>query len=381
MHGTQRRDRLKRLATPPVYAEIDGTPRDGQVAQFIDDHTIKGIDLVVGGGGSGGDGGEVGPPGPPGPQGDTGAIGEPGPPGPQGDPGAAGATGPAGPTGATGATGPAGTDGADGAPGATGPKGDTGATGPTGPQGVPGTPADTSSLVLKAGDTMSGQLTVPTVVVGPSPTGSSLSVNASAANWCIRASSAAPAGQSLGMFINAGTNVSDIAVLINNGANTQELFKVMGDGGVVVGSPSGGNKGLGTLNAQAVYDDNALLTCMGVQYAKTGMLDLPYWDSVSPTGAHKLAHEFADMLAAGFDPRDPRNYIARMLGDEALPGMPKPVEWKHNTISTGEMITRLWLAVELLAGAFATAYGDGPVKPAEKQVRYGTVKTSGKKAR
>jgi hypothetical protein len=31
-------------------------------------------------------------------------------------------------------------------------------------------------------------------------------------------------------------------------------------GGVQVGSPTGGYKGAGTLNAQAVYDDNVLLT-------------------------------------------------------------------------------------------------------------------------
>jgi hypothetical protein len=42
------------------YAEIDGTPLDGQIAQFVDDHTIKCVDLAGGGGiGSGSGSGGV----------------------------------------------------------------------------------------------------------------------------------------------------------------------------------------------------------------------------------------------------------------------------------------------------------------------------------
>jgi len=39
----------------------------------------------------------------------------------------------------------------------------------------------------------------------------------------------------------------------------QALFHVVG-GGILVGSPTGGDKGAGTINAVAVYDDNVLLT-------------------------------------------------------------------------------------------------------------------------
>jgi len=38
------------------------------------------------------------------------------------------------------------------------------------------------------------------------------------------------------------------------------LWVTYGDGSIVVGSPTGGAKGLGTVNAVAVYDDNTLLT-------------------------------------------------------------------------------------------------------------------------
>jgi hypothetical protein len=60
------------------------------------------------------------------------------------------------------------------------------------------------------------------------------------------------------------------------------------------------------------------------------------------------------MLDAGFDPRDPDNYIARMLNDEALPGMPTISEW--NKLSLDEMQNRLWLSIELLASALVGSH-------------------------
>jgi hypothetical protein len=124
--------------------------------------------------------------------------------------------------------------------------------------------------------------------------------------------------------------------------------------GITVGAPTGGDKGLGTLNAVSVYDDNVLLTCFGAQYAARGTVDLAQWDAVSPTGKHDLAHKFVDMLK-DFDPRNPQQYIEKLLRDEALPGMPTFGEWKHGEQSLGAMQNRLWLAVELLATAFAGA--------------------------
>src|SRR5262245_23187987 len=105
------------------YAEISGTPSRGQMAEFIDAVTIRGVDIGGGGGGSSSGAGEQGPPGPAGPQGPA------GPTGPQGD---------------TGATGPV---GATGAPGATG------ATGATGPQGEPGISSSTSEYTFESATT------------------------------------------------------------------------------------------------------------------------------------------------------------------------------------------------------------------------------------
>lgn len=89
----------------------------------------------------------IGVPGPAGPPGPASTV--PGPPGADGVPGAAGATGPPGPGGPQG---PAGADSV--VPGPQGP------AGPAGAQGAPGTPADTATLVKKAGDTMTGFLTI-----------------------------------------------------------------------------------------------------------------------------------------------------------------------------------------------------------------------------
>lgn len=58
------------------------------------------------------------------------------------------------------------------------------------------------------------------------------------------------AGSSLGLYVNAGTNASDRAVLVQNQAATANYFLISGDGGVSVGAPTGGDQGLGTLNIQ-----------------------------------------------------------------------------------------------------------------------------------
>lgn len=152
--------------------------------------------------------------------------------------------------------------------------------------------------------------------------------------------------------LNIGTG-GGIVTMGASGVPGQFVYLNAG-GGLYVGGASGGNKGYGTINAQALYDDNVLLTCFGVQHLKYGLVDLAQWDAINPNGRHELAHRFADMLG-DFDPRDPDQYIAKMLRDEALPGMPAISEWKHNELSLGEMHNRLWLAVELLASAFVGA--------------------------
>jgi len=65
------------------------------------------------------------------------------------------------------------------------------------------------------------------------------------------------AGTSFGPLINAGTNSSDWALRVFNGASTTAYFDISGDGGGVWGAPTGGDKGLGTVNAQGLYVNGA----------------------------------------------------------------------------------------------------------------------------
>jgi hypothetical protein len=60
-------------------------------------------------------------------------------------------------------------------------------------------------------------------------------------------------GTSDGVLITAGTNASDVALEIANTSFGTDFLRVIGDGGVEVGSPTGGDKGLGTVNATALY--------------------------------------------------------------------------------------------------------------------------------
>ena len=117
-----------------------------------------------------GDAGATGAQGPQGPQGIPGPRGFQGEPGADGDPG-----GPVGPQGPAGPQGPVGPAGPLGPPGPSGPQGDTGDVGPQGPKGDPGDVSQSyvdtqdaalqtniNAKVAKAGDTMSGHLSLPT---------------------------------------------------------------------------------------------------------------------------------------------------------------------------------------------------------------------------
>jgi hypothetical protein len=93
------------------------------------------------------------------------------------------------------------------------------------------------------------------------------------------------------------------------------------------------------------------------EFLESGVVNLPKWDNFAPSGKHAAAHVFTKLLESGFDPRSPRSYIERALQDEALPGMPTSADWEHGKLSTGEMLTRLWLAVEILAVAWMGSEG------------------------
>jgi hypothetical protein len=153
-------------------------------------------------------------------------------------------------------------------------------------------------------------------------------------------------------FRNTNTT-GDRRLIVHRGDGTNTADHVVyAGGGYVCGNPSGGNKGIGAINAQAIYDDNSLLTCMALarEFRERGEVDVGKWDALDPVGReHRTARLFKAMIDSGFDPRDPEQYFARMQADEALPGMPVQADWRHNELSMGEMFSRKWLALEMLA--------------------------------
>lgn len=301
-----------------------------------------------------------------------GPAGSAGPQGPQGEQGPQGATGPTGATGATGPQGAPGIDGTQGPQGEQGVPGTDGADGAQGPQGIPGpegpqgpagvvtaTPPlslssgtlsiDLTAYVAKAGDTMSGDLTI-TRSAAPTTgalflgnagkylyndgsvftlSGGPLSITSTAAN---------------SLSVNGGAGINgavSIASTIPSTSSTTGALVVAGGLGVGGAGYFGGS----------VYSGGTALTCFGMQYLKHGSVNLAQWDA---RGRNDLAHKFVEMLK-DFDPRDPSQYVKRMLRDEALPGMPTAAQWVPGEASLDGMQSRLWLAVELLATAFAGA--------------------------
>ncbi len=172
-----------------------------------------------------------------------------------------------------------------------------------------------------------------------------------------------------GLILHAYTPSPAVAEFMFANAAGTERVRIGVAGGMVIGAPTGGDKGAGTLNATAVYDDNTLLTCFGIEYLIDGKIDLAKWDGYSPTGRNDLVHRFSAMIAS-FDPRDHKQYVAKMLADRALPGMPLEDEWRPNTLALGEMHNRLWLSTELLASAFAGHVSQTERRLAALEVRH-----------
>lgn len=111
-----------------------------------------------------------------------------------------------------------------------------------------------ASLVLSANALSTITLgTSGTVTIATPTSGVALTVNGVAGtgftNPALIVQGALSASGSNGLVIRAGTNSSDAALVISNDSNSTTLMDVFGDGGVVVGAPTGSTLGLGTVNA------------------------------------------------------------------------------------------------------------------------------------
>ena len=86
-------------------------------------------------------------------------------------------------------------------------------------------------------------------------------------------------GNSLGLSINAGTNASDYSLDVTNQAGSIGYLLVRGDGGVLVGNPTGGDKGLGTVNMTGCYVNG--VSCSNFQTEAAGIFTSTCSASVS----------------------------------------------------------------------------------------------------
>lgn len=66
-------------------------------------------------------------------------------------------------------------------------------------------------------------------------------------------SSNTTASNGFGVVITAGTNASDYALRVLGASGVTEYARLYGDGGMTLGAPTGGDQGLGTLNATGLF--------------------------------------------------------------------------------------------------------------------------------
>lgn len=90
---------------------------------------------------------------------------------------------------------------------------------------------------------------------GTNGTALTLNGNGSGANAMV-INGSATSGASFGLAIIAGTTSGDHGFQVLNQAGTSTYLNVFGDGGVVLGAPTGGDKGFGSINMQSCFVNN-----------------------------------------------------------------------------------------------------------------------------
>ena len=194
-----------------------------------------------------------------------------------------------------------------------------------------------------------------------------------------RASADAAIGDGLGVIYWQGSNdigetvtgaqVNTIWTAVADGAESMHLqAKTMEAGtfatraswgaGQYMAGAVGGDRGAGTINATAVYDDNALLTCYVLEGWLDGAINLERWDETVPDRVdecgnveireHDRARGFATVMA---DRLDTDALVDWVKENRRLPAFPGPDHWRdrHDSkMAAGDVVQRLWETVELL---------------------------------
>jgi hypothetical protein len=71
---------------------------------------------------------------------------------------------------------------------------------------------------------------------------------------------------------------------------------------------------------------------------------------------HTTARLFKELIDSGCDPRKPETFFARMKDQEGIPGMPIKSEWEQSKFSLGQMVSRLWLVVDMMGVVMSGMY-------------------------
>lgn len=152
------------------------------------------------------------------------------------------------------------------------------------------------------------------------------------------------------------------------------------DGSVIVGNPTGGAKGAGAINAEAVYDDNTMLSCYVFDQALDGAVDMAKWDARVPdrimraeqeeardpeTGAvivrdktpprieprqHRPMRLFSARIGTEHDPLSLDGYARHWREKRHLTSMPNEAAFDpEKGMAAGEWIQRLVETVEIQA--------------------------------
>lgn len=121
----------------------------------------------------------------------------------------------------------------------------------------------------------------------------------------------------------------------NAGTNAERMY-INYDGGVVIGTPTGGSKGAGTLNASAIYDDNIQVSDYVFDY---------YLDQKIQPEDVKQAEQFLEDTNI----TDLEYFSQFWKKAHRLPSMPSREEFEEKGISVGRLAQRLWETVELQA--------------------------------
>jgi hypothetical protein len=143
------------------------------------------------------------------------------------------------------------------------------------------------------------------------------------------------------------------------------------DGSVIIGAPTGGGKGAGTINAKGVYDDNTLLTCYPFDAYLDGEIIDAKWDAKVPNlvtpavdavdGAdaipektevriHKDMRKFKARLGGEYDPLDMDKYWAHIVEKRHISSLPNEDSFDPDVgMATGSWVQRLIEVVEVQA--------------------------------